>query len=762
MDKFLTPEEFCLDDIFKGRYMIPVYQRPYSWGEKQIKQLLDDIDEAYKLYKNSNGLNADDCVLFTGTMFIKTEANIRNEYTEYTVVDGQQRITTLTLLLMSLLNHFYVVKSDDDVVGEIRNYLWKKEDRKNDKNKQVLTLGNIDAEILKALLNELYSGNDIVEFAQRKLNESQNEIEKNLLNNFLTINDHFENYTSENEFYEYFDFIKYNIKIISIKINTNMVKLFSIFESINSKGKPLEEIDLIKSYIFQNIDQSDYDEYLDKWGELIRQTNDRLSDYFTVYIRANISYYRTSIKLDNFKILAEGQLKKYYEVDKLCDVLKAFINDMLKQVKFYKMMTDYAMLKNAGVSEKSRSFFMMNRLAKYNNTDPIYFKLLSLRGNGISDDKFDFIVDIAFRFILTFQTICSRESKQTITVFSDVQNEIYSVAPKKDSIVDVDDHAVENIKYIYNKAIYDNSISNNGLKTSIRNTMTYKKNKNVVKLLLAYLLEYNQESRKVDYLKLNSILGLGGSIHVDHILPQTPDYSDSGFKYYKEGDFMMLKPGQDFTEDPSQERMPVDIFLNTYLHRFGNLRLEWADDNIRKSNDLIKLEEFDDLFNCNSKIMDREKELIDKLIESNFLISMDNYDFVPSSIKAKRQIEVESNTVDDIAFKDYYPIGFSLFGTKFDLSKFNYKQLLVELFDQLYDLEKDRLIELAQNRFVPTSSGRIYISSEKEDVVVPYALGNSVYIETKLSSDYIMFFGYKVIDEMGLDKSDLKVILEER
>ena len=67
----------------------------------------------------------------------------------------------------------------------------------NDKNKQVLTLGNIDAEILKALLNELYSGNDIVEFAQRKLNESQNEIEKNLLNNFLTINDHFENYTSE-------------------------------------------------------------------------------------------------------------------------------------------------------------------------------------------------------------------------------------------------------------------------------------------------------------------------------------------------------------------------------------------------------------------------------------------------------------------------------------------------------------------------------------------------------------------------------------
>lgn len=147
MDKFLIPEEFSLDDIFKGKYLVPVYQRPYSWGEKQVKQLLKDIDDAYVQYKQSSGQNADDSVLFTGTIFIKTEANIRNEYTEYTVVDGQQRIATLTLLLMAILNHLYKINSDDDVVGEIRNYLWKKEDRKNDKEKQVLTLGNVDNDL---------------------------------------------------------------------------------------------------------------------------------------------------------------------------------------------------------------------------------------------------------------------------------------------------------------------------------------------------------------------------------------------------------------------------------------------------------------------------------------------------------------------------------------------------------------------------------------------------------------------------------------
>ena len=411
MEKFLIPEEFSLDDIFKGKYLVPVYQRPYSWGEKQVKQLLRDIDDAYTQYKHFLGQNADDSVLFTGTIFIKTEANIRNEYTEYTVVDGQQRIATLTLLLMVILNHLYVINSEDDIVGEVRNYLWKKEDRKNDKERPVLTLGNIDKGILKSLFNELYAKGDIVSYAKETLKTTENEIEINLLNNLLLINDHLSSLSSEKEYYDYIDFIKYNIKVISIKINTNMVKLFSIFESINSKGKPLEEIDLIKSYIFQNLPQSDYDEYLEKWGKLIEQTNDRLSDYLTIYVRGNMSYYKTSIKLDNFKALSAGLLQRYYEKSNLSDVLKAFINDMLKQVKYYNMLSDFSLLKSAGVSEQSISVFRMNALAKYNHTEPLFFKLLSLRNTGITEEKFDTLVEYAFRFILTFQTISSRESK---------------------------------------------------------------------------------------------------------------------------------------------------------------------------------------------------------------------------------------------------------------------------------------------------------------------------------------------------------------
>lgn len=761
MNEFLQPEEFSVDDIFKGQYLIPVYQRPYRWGEKQVKQLLKDIDEAYACFLNDSNSNADDNVLFAGTMFIKLERNVRNEYNVYTVVDGQQRITTLTLLLMVVLNKLYLDNSDDDVVSEIRNYLWKKEDRKNNKDLPVLSLGNIDHDIMQTLLNDLFAKRDIVQIAQDTRENSESEIEINLLDNLLIISEYISAIASKGDLLNYIDFIKYNIKVISIKISTNMVKLFSIFESINSKGKPLDEIDLIKSYIFQHLDQDDYSEYLDKWGNLIKLTNDKLNDYLIVYIRGNISYYKTSIYLDNFKTLSNGAFMNYYGCENLDEVLKAFINDMLDKVKYYNMLSDYDLLKKNGISEKSIAFFRMNNIAKYNHTNSLYFKLLSLRGERLDDEKFDFIVEYAFRFILTFQTISSRESKQTINVFSDVQNEIYNISKTQSSTNIVDDHVLDSIKYIFNKRIFDNGISNEGLASSIHNTMTYNKNRNVVKLLLTYLLELNANNVP-DYLKINAVLSLGSDIHVDHIAPQSPRASDNGFKYYQDDDFMILKSGQDFTDNSSVERMPVEDFLSEYLHRFGNLRLEWANDNIKKNNNLIKLEEFDYLFNCNTHIKNREKEMINRIISSGLLISTDNYDFSPSDIKAKRTIEVTCDNSDDIIFKNYYPIGYSLFGAYSPLSNYSYRQFETELFDVLYDLEKERLIQLANEHFHPTSSKSPYISNEKNDIRAPYVLGNSVYIEMNLSSDYLILFAYRVIDEMGLDRKDLRIILEEK
>ena len=225
---------------------------------------------------------------------------------------------------------------------------------------------------------------------------------------------------------------------------------------------------------------------------------------------------------------------------------------------------------------------------------------------------------------------------------------------------------------------------------------------------------------------------------------------------------MVLKPGHDFPVDKELEKMPSDDFKNSFLHRFGNLRLAWSNDNIRKSNHLIKLEEFDDLFNCYKCVSDREDDLVGRIIKQKLLISTDNYSFNPGTIRMKRVVKIDSTNYKDIEFKYYHPKSFTLFDSETPLKKDTFQQLLMDVFDTLYSLEKGKLIELAMNKYQPTESGNPYISSEKEDIRDPYILGNNVYIEKNINPHYMIYFFYKVLEEMGLSDKDLVVSIEER
>lgn len=73
MENFLEPAEFNIDNLFKGKYNIPIYQRPYSWENEQVKQLLADIEKSYILYKeftnSQSSIKNEEMLLFVGTLF---------------------------------------------------------------------------------------------------------------------------------------------------------------------------------------------------------------------------------------------------------------------------------------------------------------------------------------------------------------------------------------------------------------------------------------------------------------------------------------------------------------------------------------------------------------------------------------------------------------------------------------------------------------------------------------------------------------------
>lgn len=770
-DKYLDAEEWTLEDIFKGRYSIPIYQRPYSWTDKEVNQLLSDIDESFAIYNSSDdSASGDSMWLFAGTFFVRTKANVKNSYTEYELVDGQQRITTFTLIFMAILNHLYVIGEEGSEISEIEKLLWKAPDRRKGKEKElnVLSLGNVDRSIMQSLFDELYAKHDIEDYAKKKLSDEQsktlNSIEKNLLNNLIIIINHFKKNDDET-YFDYCSYIRDNIFFSKIEVMSTLPKLFEIFESINSKGKPLEEVDMIKSYIFQSISENDYDEYLRKWGTLIEATNDNLMDYITVYIRANIKYYRQAISLTNFKCLLSNELKAYYNTDKISNTAMMFINDLNDNVEYYNMLFNTSLMERFIKSKELLSIFMMNNIMDYKHTRALLFKLLQLKkNNNLPTDLFEKIAEKTFKFIFTFQSISSRESKQTLTTFVEVQNILYKqikLYNNKDAI-DVDE--LSKIILIYNKKIHDNVITSSFLRERL-SLIKYNK-KPVVRILLSYL-ESLLEDGRIDYGKLYSLLKLTSdeALHIDHIIPQNPKKDSKEYCFYITDEQAILKEGQDFRKDcPIDGKanvMPKDSFYDEYLNVLGNLRLEWANDNIRKSNSLIVIREFGSAFNTYSQITSRLKTIIDQIIDNGILYNGDDIIETAGESEQEKTIKISSSDTT-IEFKRYNPISYEFLDETYNIGKPNYTALLDSVVKVLYELDAKIFEHIANSKLTPMQSSRIFVSTEEKDVRNALSPAPGIYVESNLASDYIIKFIYILVEQFGLSESDLVIQLKEK
>ena len=126
--KVLDPHLWNLENLFKFIYNVPVYQRPYSWDKEHIDILLNDIIEAYKSESKNEGY-------YTGNIIVFDKNDkINGLITKYDIIDGQQRITSFTLILLALYTKSLSigVSETDKTLSNIKEALWKyfKSDRR--------------------------------------------------------------------------------------------------------------------------------------------------------------------------------------------------------------------------------------------------------------------------------------------------------------------------------------------------------------------------------------------------------------------------------------------------------------------------------------------------------------------------------------------------------------------------------------------------------------------------------------------------------
>ncbi|WQX58298.1 DUF262 and DUF1524 domain-containing protein [Helicobacter pylori] len=300
-----------LDFIGKSQekqFVIPIYQRVYSWEKEQCKQLWDDIIKT--------GGNDQIEGHFIGSIVFVHDGIYTTNHNELLIIDGQQRLTTITLLFIALRDHL----NDEDEFLEkfsrqkIRNRYLINSNEKGDK-KFKLILSEPDRDTLLSLIDK----------NKRKPIEPSVKI----VENFKL----FEEWISENTdkletIFKGLD--KLMIVWIALKKEKDDPQL--IFESMNSKGIELTQTDLIRNYIIMETEvekQEDfYNQYWRAMEENFKQSEkqSKREDLFNKFVR----HYLT------IKIGKTPNEKKVYEAFKDYQQKEGIeIEDLLKDLQKY-------------------------------------------------------------------------------------------------------------------------------------------------------------------------------------------------------------------------------------------------------------------------------------------------------------------------------------------------------------------------------------------------------------------------------------------
>lgn len=264
------------------QFFVPHYQRAYSWGPKQWQQLWDDLVSLVE-DRSAQGQDASKSTHFIGSMVTTPGSSVPQGVAKYVLIDGQQRITTL-MLLLAALRDLLREGGDNRRAEMVHNlYLTNQYQEQLEHYKLLPTQG------------EDIANADRTAFIRIISPESGPRVQGHLAT-------------------AAYDFFVKKIRAASapkpdvlIEVATSGLILvsivldrddnpYTIFESLNAKGRPLAEADLIRNYFFMRIHQNEHEKaYRQLWQPMERMLSDaNMTEFFRQYLMRD----GTLVKID--------------------------------------------------------------------------------------------------------------------------------------------------------------------------------------------------------------------------------------------------------------------------------------------------------------------------------------------------------------------------------------------------------------------------------------------------------------------------------
>ena len=494
MAQLIHPERQSVSDCLKDKkYYIDFYQREYVWSKETVEILLNDIMYSFNLSyeenknKNLSGETINKFNWYYLNVFITNEIGEK-----IFIVDGQQRLSTLTLIAVYLYHN----TSNDDFKENLQKCFFSR-DIFSGKN------FNIDHEKRQKAMNAILNKEDIKEYS--------NKTEETIVERYKDIEKYFEKQNFDDNKINFFTayFLK---RLILVELQINKDDTPMVFEVINDRGEALKPFEILKGKLIGALPKSETEKYDDIWQNAMGLLPNMEDKFFTDFIKSKCVFKRNSEQEKSINNEYHRYLFSNKDIaDKLGDLkLIQNIKDFLENsLKYYSKL--YSKIR------KNDNIFL-----KYNNEinqlDGLYQNMLSACeiNDKFEDQKIEILAKEIDRLYVLLQLNQIYDS-------NDFQEISYSLNEKlKGENIDnyrniFDDIIKERIKESKNKEAVATVLD---YETFSKNSYANLKSR-VLKYLLARVEEY--VCQKINKTPQNSVYDIStknrgiDSYHIEHI-----------------------------------------------------------------------------------------------------------------------------------------------------------------------------------------------------------------------------------------------------
>lgn len=402
-----------IEKIFNNFYIVPDYQRAFVWTIDHVRQLLDDLKDAF-LDENNNIINTSE--YFIGSIVVSQIRDSVNK--SFEIIDGQQRLTTFFILFCAIRD-FLREKGID--IPESLSYLIRI-NRPNPKKVGVIPSYRIKLqyEDNKDFLENVIAGTDFEnKLEQIESSKLKSNTEINLANAYRTIREFLRKDLEDHEdkVWSFWTTIIDKVKLIKI-ITPSVDRALNIFETINQRGESLQAIDLLKNLVFRSAEHSDYEKIKKTWSEMLenlklaKEKPMRFLRYYIINRFIDTATEHTPPREDNLYKWIKTQ-KKDKEIEK----------DPIGFAKDIKKVSDIWLNYSRYLSNSQKKDQALENIGLMSNCKTKQHYLLLLSGLHLQDEQFVKITKY-IENLLYFYTITDVQPKYWERKFIQLSKEI--------------------------------------------------------------------------------------------------------------------------------------------------------------------------------------------------------------------------------------------------------------------------------------------------------------------------------------------------